>query len=83
MSDDVVRDLGQRYLAAAWETSHALTTAENPHRELDELLIAVEEHLDQLNGLRLRLVHEAWALGAGRVLDREKASARTTTAQVG
>jgi hypothetical protein len=81
MSDDAVRDLGQRYLAAAWETSHALTTAENPHRELDELLIAVEEHLDQLNGLRLRLVHEAWALGAGRVLDREKASARTTTAQ--
>ncbi len=77
----MVRDLGQRYLAAAWETSHALPTTENPHRELDELLIAVEEHLDQLTGLRLQLLREAWALGAGRVLDREKASPRTTTAQ--
>ena len=77
----MVRDLGQRYLAAAWETSHALPTTENPHRELDELLIAVEEHLDQLTGLRLHLLREAWALGAGRVLDREKASPRTTTAQ--
>ncbi|HQD21946.1 MAG TPA: DUF222 domain-containing protein, partial [Arachnia sp.] len=81
MSDGMVRDLGQRYLAAAWETSHALPTTENPHRELDELLIAVEEHLDQLTGLRLQLLREAWALGAGRVLDREKASPRTTTAQ--
>ena len=81
MSDGVVRDLGQRYLAAAWETSHALPTVENPHQELDELLIAVEEHLDQLTGLRLQLLREAWALGAGRVLDREKASPRTTIAQ--
>ncbi len=77
----MVRDLGQRYLAAAWETSHTLTTVENPHQELDELLIAVEEHLDQLTGLRLQLLQEAWALGAGSVLDREKASTRTTTAQ--
>ena len=81
MSDQKVRDLGQRYLAAARETSHTLTTVENPYRELDELLIAVEEHLDQLTGLRLHLLQEAWALGAGQVLDREKTSARTTTAQ--
>ncbi|MFT3886923.1 MAG: DUF222 domain-containing protein [Arachnia sp.] len=79
MSEDV-RELGQRFMAAAWSSLHAHSHPGHA-AVLEGLLGVLEETEAQLAGLRLRLLHEARMSGADRVVDRARSSTRATTAQ--
>lgn len=76
-----IRELGQRYVTALWESARSLGTGERAQAELASLVDAVTEAEAQLAGLRLHLLHEARLSGAENVVAAVKESVRTTTAQ--
>ena len=78
MSKDV-RDLGQQLVAAAWDAVRITDDAAAQAARLGDLLDSVEATQAQLAGVRMRLVHEAQVAGADVVIDKVRASTRTTT----
>lgn len=78
MSEEV-RDLGQQLVSAAWESVRISADADTHADRLGELLDSVEETQAQLAGLRMRLVHEAQLAAANAVIEKVRASTRTTT----
>ncbi len=77
-----MREMGQRYIAALWDTAHSLDADSAAAAErLGGLVDSIAEAEAQLAGLRMHLLHEARLSAADGVIDAVKQSVRTTPAQ--